>query len=49
MAVAGYLAAGLLAAGSATMFILSPRHQQQSAAACVPSVALIGGSCQFSF
>lgn len=49
MAIAGYLAGGVLAAGSATMFILSPRRQQQSAATCLPSVALIGGSCRLTF
>jgi hypothetical protein len=49
MAIAGYVAGGLLAGGSATMFILSTGRSRHHAAACLPSVALVGGSCRLTF
>jgi PEGA domain len=48
-AIAGYVAGGVLGAGSAAMFILSASRSNRSTASCLPSVALVGGGCIFTF
>ena len=49
IAISSYIAGGLLAAGSAAMFILSGIDQNRYMAACLPSFAAVGADCRFTF
>jgi hypothetical protein len=50
LAITGYVVAGVLAAGAATLFVVSaPRGRSDTAMACGPIVSIVGGSCRLAF
>jgi hypothetical protein len=49
LAIVGYVAGGLLAAGAVTLFVLAPRERASKFVACAPASKLDGLSCQMRF
>jgi hypothetical protein len=50
LAVVGYVAGGILAAGSAALFVLSrDDRSRESASACLPALTGLGGTCVLYF
>jgi hypothetical protein len=49
LAIVGYAAAGALAAGAITMFVLSGDTNESVALACVPSLGAFGAACRLRY